>query len=192
MYNKSQQWVKEATRCLVRAVILKRYFPNDYSGAIEALQHSFELACKSWYLLVGVEYPRNHNPANNIDEVSKRIHASYPVIDDEFLEGFIQWMKDNSVYLGKLHEIVMYGDEKRNVPASEFFTKEEVSDLTIKISAFWSFTYIQLTYIGQYFGYLTEEKYREFLQFAGLIETYKDIGTSLSEEETKKLFSFLF
>lgn len=111
MYNESQRWVKEATRCLVRAVILKRYFPKDYSGAIEALQHSFELASKSWYILVGVEYPRNHNPAKNIDEVSRRIHALYPIFYDEMLIGFIEWMKNYSAYLGKLHERVLYGDE---------------------------------------------------------------------------------
>ncbi len=50
--------VEEASRLLMRAESLAKL--NDYSGAIEAAQHSIELSVKSLYRLVGLKPPRTH------------------------------------------------------------------------------------------------------------------------------------
>jgi len=191
MYNEATKWVTEATRCIARAAILRKYSPTDYSGAIEALQHCFELSCKSRYLLVGEKYPFNHNPAKTIDKVSEKLFSLYPISDEKLFKGFTNWMKDNGSYLAKLHHLVIYGDEEKKVPASKMFTKENVSELTIKVSSFFSYTYFQQFYIGHYFGYVSEEEYQEFLEFSTFIIKHKDKLPSLNEDEVYRLFPFM-
>ena len=189
MYDEAQLWFRESTRCISRAVILKTHSPTDFNGIIEALQHCFELACKSWYFLIGSNYPKNHDAAKYIDKVSKHIHSQYPIFDYKKMERFLEWMKENSSYLAKLHQMVIYGDEDRNVLASDLFTSEDVRSLTIKVSGFWAFTQIQLVFIGRHLGYMTEKKYIEFLKFYQYVKNFED-EAPLSEEEIKKLFSF--
>jgi hypothetical protein len=101
-------------------------------------------------------------------------------------------MKQNSSYLSRLHETTIYGDEKSDVPALKLFSREEVSDLTIKVSAFWTYTYVQVFYIGEYFDYLSDNQKQELLAFVEFMEAIDDSKIfSLSEEETKRLFPFI-
>mgnify|MGYP001084756948 FL=1 len=84
---------EEASRLLARAERLAE--TSDYSGAIEAAQHSIELSVKSLYRLVGLEPPRTH-----LERVPKKEHKEEDPLEmvAERLEGIQEYLM---IWLGK-------------------------------------------------------------------------------------------
>lgn len=119
--------VEEASRLLMRAESLAKV--NDYSGAIEAAQHSIELSVRSLYRLVGLKPPRTHlerirkkefGEENPLELVAERLQGI-----DEYL---MAWLGKTS-WIGRMwawaHDTSLYGC--LNLPASKLFDQKDAN-----------------------------------------------------------------
>jgi len=71
-YLRSRKLLKEAEIARERAVLIHLCSKLgvgycDWHGAVEAFQHCFELSLKSLWLMLGLPYPHDHNPAQDVD-----------------------------------------------------------------------------------------------------------------------------
>jgi len=107
-----KDWFLESKICLYRSFKIREN-PFDIHGAIEALQHCFELSCKSLYIMLDLQYPRDHDAAKNLDEVRIKLFQAIPGIKQDKWPSLESWIKENSKYLKKIHETSIYGDEKK-------------------------------------------------------------------------------
>jgi hypothetical protein len=80
--------------------------------------------------------------------------------------------------LKKIHETSIYGDEEKGILASKLFSEKELGDLTLNVSALWSFAYHTLAVLGIQNNALTPEEladyklYIEFSMNANKMDTY--------------------
>ena len=139
-FEKGKDWFFESKICLSRSFKIQEN-PNDIHGAIEALQHCFELSCKSLYVMLDLPYPRDHDAAKNLDKVRIKLFQAILETDQDQWPPLESWIKENSKYLKKIHETSIYGDEEKGILASKLFSEKELGDLTVNVSAIWSFAY---------------------------------------------------
>ena len=163
-FNRGKAWFHESTICRNRFfwILLN---PNDIHGAVEALQHCFELSCKSLYLMLDLPYPRDHDAAKNIEQVSEKLFLALPGANQEEWPSLESWIKKNSKNLKKMHETSIYGDEEKGILASKLFSKDELEELTVTVSAIWSFVYHTLYSLGVKNNSLTPEEVKEYEKF---------------------------
>ena len=106
----------EAHRAYLRARSLRDQI--DYNGAIEAAQHCIELSVKALYKLVGLKYPKKHDPATQLEEVIKRLkglpdYQKVSIARAKWISKMWEWAHSTSIY-GTL-----------NVPASRIFKRKD-------------------------------------------------------------------
>ena len=111
-FERGKAWFYESKICLYRSFKIQEN-PNDIHGAIEALQHCFELSCKSLYLMLGLKYPKDHDAAKNLNQVSEKLFQTVNGANQEEWPPIEAWIKKNSKYLKKIHVTSIYGDEKK-------------------------------------------------------------------------------
>ena len=116
-FEKGKGWFYESQICLYRSFIIIQENPYDIHGAIEALQHCFELSCKSLYLMLDLPYPKFHDAAKDIDEVGIKLFQAIPDAKQENWPSIKSWIKKSSKNLEKIHETSMYGDENKGILA---------------------------------------------------------------------------
>ena len=161
-------WFFESKICLYRSFKIREN-PNDIHGAIEALQHCFELGYKSLYLMLDLPYPRDHDAAKNLDKVRIKLFQSLPSAKQDQWPSIESWIRENSKNLRKIHVTSMYGDEEKGILASKLFSKEELGDLTCNVSALWSFAYHTLAELGIQNNALTSDEladYKIYVEFS--------------------------
>jgi len=187
-YDKGKAWFYESEICLRRSLII-RSNPIDTHGAIEALQHCFELSCKSLYVMLDLPYPKEHDAAKKLDQVSEKMFQIISGADQENGPPIESWIKKNSEYLKKIHETSIYGDEEKDILASKLFSNEEFGDLMVNVTAIWSFIYHTLYNIGKQYNALTQEELKRYQEFSKLsILAYKN-KTEYTKNFLKKIFS---
>jgi hypothetical protein len=188
-FEKGKGWFYESQICLYRSFIIIHENPNDIHGAIEALQHCFELSCKSLYIMLDLPYPRYHDAAKDLDEVGKKLFQAIPDAKQENWPSIKSWIKKNSKYLGEIHETSMYGDEKKGILASKLFSKEDIGDLMIEVSAFWSFAYHTLAQLGVKYNALTQEEYADYTLYCEFSKDVNKLDTFQKYRYFKKIFA---
>ena len=87
-YLRSRKLLKEAEIARERAVLIHLCSKLgvgycDWHGAVEAFQHCFELSLKSLWLMLGLPYPHDHNPAQDVDDVKKRLFLVFPHLEND-------------------------------------------------------------------------------------------------------------
>lgn len=186
-FDRGKAWFHESTICRNRffRILLN---PNDIHGAIEALQHCFELSCKSLYLMLDLPYPRDHDAAKNIEQVSEKLFLAIPGANQEEWPSLESWIKKNSKNLKKMHETSIYGDEEKGILASKLFSKDELGELTVTVSALWSFVYHTLFILGVENNLLTPEEVKEYEKFLESSLLAKKNESEKMKEYLKKIF----
>jgi len=94
---------------------------SDYNGAIEAAQHCIELSVKALIKLVGLEYPKKHDPSTQLEEVIKRLNGL-----EDYDKVSIARAKWISTMWEWAHSTTIYGS--LNVPASKLFKEKDVNN----------------------------------------------------------------
>lgn len=175
-----KDWFFESKICLYRSFKIREN-PYDIHGAIEALQHCFELSCKSLYIMLDLPYPRDHDAAKNLDKVRKKLFQAIPETDQDQWPPLESWIKENSKNMKKIHETSIYGDEEKGKLASKLFSIDDLDELTQIVSTLWGFTYHTLAILGIQNSALTPEQqadyklYLEFSKNAKKMDAYQKI-----------------
>lgn len=187
-FKKGKDWFFESRICLYRSFIIIHNNPYDIHGAIEALQHCFELSCKSLYIMLDHPYPWDHDAAIDIDELENKLFQAIPDAKQENWPPIKSWIKKNSKNLKKIHETSIYGDEKKGIVASKLFSKEDISDLMIDVSAFWSFAYHTLAQLGFKYDALTKEEYSDYEVYLKFSANVNKLDSFQKWRYLKKIF----
>ena len=167
-YMKSRELINEAiiarNRAYIIYIVSNLLHYNDIHGFIEALQHCLELYLKALWVLVGLKYPHDHNPAKDIEVINTRLIEVMPWLNNEpFYKEWEQWIKEKSKYYSSLHHKTIYGDEKTGIVASKYFTKEDGSKINRDVHFVISFLSGAFLQIGALLETLSEKE-REKLQ----------------------------
>lgn len=158
-FEKARLMFSEGSKFSARASKLLR--GKDYSGSIEASQHSVEFFLKSLFILSGLQPPKTHDPGKHIDiivrEFQKKIN---PSVFEKAQVDPIGRLKYLSKKFSGLHIESMYGH--KDIPASRLFTEEDAiyySSLAFEIM--FLCLLINFTF-GYHFEFIPEEG-RRFL-----------------------------
>jgi len=116
--NEADGLCGEAQKAWSRACSLRDQY--DYNGCIEAAQHCIELAVKALYVLVGLKYPKQHDPTVDLEEVIKRLeglpdYQKVSIARAKWISKMWEWAHSTSIY-GSL-----------DVPASKIFTEKDAN-----------------------------------------------------------------
>lgn len=116
--KEAENLCSEAYKAYLRAGKLSK---SDYNCAIEAAQHCIELAVKSLYKLVGLEYPMKHDLGIQLENVIKRLnglqeHNKVTIARAKWISKMWEWAHSTSIY-GTL-----------NVPVSKVFKIKDVEN----------------------------------------------------------------
>ena len=182
-----KDWFFESKICLYRSFKIREN-PYDIHGAIEALQHCFELSCKSLYIMLDLPYPRDHDAAKNLDKVRIKLFQAIPETKQDQWPPLESWIKEHSKYLKKIHETSIYGDEEKGILASKLFSEKELGDLTQDVSALWSFAYHTLAVLGIQNSALTPEEYADYKLYLEFSKNTKKMDTYQKLKYFKKIF----
>jgi len=117
--ERSASYLDAASKDLERAKTLTKQ--RDWSGSVEAAQHCIEISVKSLYLLVGLNYPEQHDPAVDLKKVMSRLRGlrSYhnylwmEIARMRWICKMWEWIHTSSVY-GCL-----------DIPATKIFHEED-------------------------------------------------------------------
>jgi HEPN domain-containing protein len=186
-YLKSKKLIQEARIARNRSMLIQicsvlGNYP-DWHGAVEASQHCFELSLKSLWLMLGFNYPHNHNPAKDLDQVKERLFMLFPHLENEPLfKSFETWVKKRGEYMAKLHGTSFYGDEKGNY-ASELFTEEDASRIWEDAEMCYKFALLPIELSGAKMGLLTEEEKKNLESFSTMIQELR----KKNKEEIERL-----
>jgi len=183
-FEKGKDWLFESQICLNRSFILIQGNPNDIHGIIEALQHCFELSCKSLYLMLDLPYPRDHDAAKNLDKVRKKLFETLPTAKQDHWPPLESWIKEKSKYMKKIHETSIYGDEEQGILASKLFSGEELGDIIRNVSILWSFVYHTLAVLGVQYNALTPEEFENYTIF-------EEFSKNIAHSRKKNVRSYL-
>lgn len=181
-FEKGKDWFFESKICLYRSFIIQEN-TYDIHGAIEALQHCFELSCKSLYLMLDLQYPRDHDAAIDLDKVRIKLFQTIPEANQEQWPPLESWIREKSKYMKKTHETSIYGDEKKDILASKLFSKEELGDIIRNVSILWSFVYHTLAVLGIRYNALTPEEHDDYAIF-------EEFSMNIKKMETYQLVSY--
>lgn len=186
-FLKAKKLLNEASIAYIRALILYLWYKentsnvnhSDWHGMIEALQHCFELSLKAMWYSVGLNYPLNHNPANDIEEMKRRLFMILPVLrNNELFGDWEKWVKTKGKDMEKVHNVSIYGDEKTGKTASESFTEKDVIETFDEANLVYEMAYQQLLSIGKRLNLLTEKEEEELHLRLQNIELIKKQGLS--------------
>ena len=159
-YLKGKQLLQEAKLCVNRGLVLSM-LPEDIHGCIEAFQHAFELSLKALYQLHGLSFPESHNAAKSIHKISKRMKELPILMDYPVWEKREKWIIEKSEYMAKLHHLTIYGDEDRDIPASQLFTQEEKGKIITDVGMLFTFVRHPMLLIGYDLDLLSGEEENE-------------------------------
>jgi len=180
-FIKARDMLDEAGIKHSRANVL--FEKKDYSGAVEASQHSVEIAIKSLLLLFSIEPPKTHNPEEKLDKIIEIIESSRsPIIGKEFDEGLnafrniLARMKFLSNLMGRLHIDGMYGFAC--VPPSKIFRKKDGEYFTYISAEILFSTGLLFTTVGVAGGFLTDKEKTDFEQFVKLWRSFHSLLTN--------------
>ncbi len=117
MINKrmAENYLSDATSILLEATAAKDR--GLHHRAIRLSQESLELTLKALLRAVGVEYPKEH-------EVSEAIEENLEKFPDWF-RSHMPHLEEGSVWLSERRGPSMYGDEIAGKPASQLFTADD-------------------------------------------------------------------
>ena len=165
-YLKSKKLLREANIARKRAWLIANFsvlnLNNDFHGAIEAAQHCFELSLKALWILYGFEYPRDHNPAKDLDNLLERMFTVFPELKDyPIFEKWITWVKAKGPFIKKLHESSIYGDEKKMIYASDLFSEEKMFEFLDDAELSYQMSLKPIRIIGDRLELLTEKEKKE-------------------------------
>ena len=153
-FRKAQELLKEAGNVHGRAVTLLNQ--QDFSGSIEASQHSSELAIKSLFKMVGIDPPKNHDPGKSLIRVEDKLKILQV---EEVEEGSgLERLKFLSNLLERFHQEGMYG--YKGVPASKIFIERDSRyfiDCSLEIIIVCA---LILFLFGYRLRFLTKEEYK--------------------------------
>lgn len=186
-FEKGKDWFFESKICLYRSFRIREN-PYDIHGAIEALQHCFELSCKSLYLMLDLPYPRDHDAAKDLDKVRIKLFQTILWANQDHWPSIESWMKEHSKYLKIIHETSIYGDEEKGILASKLFSEEELGDLTRNVTALWSFVYHTLAVLGREYSALTPEEHEDYKIYEEFSKNYKTLNKYQMVKYFKKIF----
>lgn len=85
-------WFFESRICLARSFKIRENL-FDIHGAIEALQHGFELSFKFLYLILDMPYPRDHDAARNIEKFRIKLFQAIPRANQDAWPPIESWIK---------------------------------------------------------------------------------------------------
>ncbi len=182
-----KDWFFESRICLYRSVIIREN-PNDIHGAIEALQHCFELSCKSLYIMLDLPYPRDHDAAKNLDKVRIKLFQAIPKTDQDQWPPLESWIKGNSKYMKKIHETSIYGDEKQGILASKLFSIEDLGELMQMVSTLWGFIYHTLAILGIQNSALTPKQQAEYKLYEEFAKNVNKMDANQKIKYHKRIF----
>jgi len=111
----AENYVSDAKSILVEAKAARRR--KHHHRAIRLSQESFELSLKAILRSIGVEYPKEHEVSDAIEENV----AKFP----DWFQSKVTYLEDASVWLSERRGPSMYGDEIAGKPASKLFTSED-------------------------------------------------------------------
>jgi hypothetical protein len=193
-YVRSKKLLNEAGIALQRAFYLHIFNSLlnlcDWHGVTEALQHSFELSLKSLWMMVGLDYPLNHNPINDFKKVKKRAFTVFPHLKTEKYFGDWEiWLNKKGRCMAKLHETTIYGDENEGLTASELFDEEKAFVLWKDTQLTFKMVLTPIRIIGYRLSLLTKEEKKDFESF---LEFYQPILIEKDTEKMRKLFKDIF
>jgi HEPN domain-containing protein len=117
--EEAENLCSDAHIAYLRSQNLSKMF--DYNGAIEAAQHCIELSVKALIRLVGLEYPKKHDPSAQLEEVIGRLNGledynKVSIARAKWISTMWEWAHSTSIY-GSL-----------NVPASKLFKEKDAKN----------------------------------------------------------------
>lgn len=120
-YEKARAHYRESSIKHTRA---KRLLDlKDYSGSVEASQHTVEFCIKTFFVLAGLPIPKTHDPGSKLDIIFNEIKKIDPnSLKDLKIDPFSR-IKYLSNVMSRLHMDAMYGTS--DGLASSIFTKED-------------------------------------------------------------------
>jgi len=192
-FVKGRKLITEAEIALKRAwlIILANNVLgyNDRHGAVEALQHSFELSLKALWLVVGLPYPPYHDPTGDFEKVKGRILEALPHLKEQpGLENWEKWVKANGKNSRKLHSTSIYGDEKGKM-ASELFTEEDVFNVWCGATMCYEMALLPIVLVGQELNLLSSEDKEYLEQRLRWVDKIKELGyNQIMDESVRNLF----
>jgi HEPN domain-containing protein len=178
-YLKSKKLIKEAEVARERAVLIHICSKletgyTDWHGAVESSQHCFELSLKALWLMLGLDYPCKHNPAEDLNLVKERLFRLFPHLENNPLfQDFEKWVMKKGEYMARLHLTSFYGDEKGKC-ASEIFTEEDAFRTWEDAEMAYKFALTPIALTGQKLGLLTEEEKEHLETISKLIEKLRE------------------
>lgn len=92
---------------------------GDYSMCVRRSQECLELSVKSLLRFFGIEYPREHDVGDALEEIRDRLTAKLT----ERLPDMSSLMSE----LANSRGLALYGDEARFIPASQLFAADYAS-----------------------------------------------------------------
>jgi len=120
-YRQAREMLGEAGKLYVRSWRLKRN--NDFSGCVEASQHSGELAVKSLYKMVGLDPPKTHDPGRDLNKVLTRLKKLSENQEDFGDVSLLIRLEFLSNILERFHNEGLYG--YKGVQASKIFNETD-------------------------------------------------------------------
>jgi HEPN domain-containing protein len=108
----AENYLRDAETILVEAGAATRR--RLFHRAVRLGQESFELSLKGMLRSIGVEYPKEHEVSDALEENSAR----FP----KWFQCRIPYLEDGSIWLAEKRGPSMYGDEVAGKPASQLFT----------------------------------------------------------------------
>ena len=169
-YDKALEMLIEAGKKRKRAKIL---FDNaDYSGVVETSQHSIELAIKSLFVLMGLDYSFTHDPGKELDKVVQQLKEIIP-IDNSFesaITMIFRRLEYSSEVLSRFHTEGMYGF--KGVPASQLFNVNDAEYALSQTGSVLVTCWFIIMIIGGIANLLSEKERSGFLELLLFLENY--------------------
>lgn len=169
-FEKARLMFSEGSKHAGRASKLMR--GKDYSGSIEASQHSVEFFIKSLFLVCGLQPPKIHDPGRNLGIIVEEFHKLNPSVFAKAQVDPIGRLKYLSKKFSSLHVESMYG--YNDVPASRLFTEEDAQyffNLAFEVE----FLCILINFtFGYHFEFIPEEGRRFLETYASEIFSKRD------------------
>jgi HEPN domain-containing protein len=126
----AEDYLADSTSILSEAKAAKHM--GRHHRAIRLSQESLKLGLKAILRSVGVEYPKEHDVSDAIEENLEKFPAWFRSVTPKLEEG--------STWLSERRGASMYGDEIAGKPASQLFTHEdsakavEYADRTVDVA----------------------------------------------------------
>lgn len=169
-FEKARLMFDEGTKHMGRASKLMR--GKDYSGSIEASQHSVEFFIKSLFLVCGLQPPKTHDPGKNLDAIIGEFQKLNPSVFAKAQVDPIGRLKYMSKKFSSLHVESMYG--YNDFPASRIFTEEDAQYyFSLAFEIMFICLLINFTF-GYHFEFIPEEGRRFLETYASEIFSKRD------------------